>query len=147
MNRITSLSLQVVKEKNVLYETNKINNPSNIVEILRLFELDKQSEENLIMLALDTKNKVLGYFTISIGTLNSSLVSPREIFKRAMLVNANSIILAHNHPSGDCTPSTEDIQATKRIKECGKILGIELLDHIIIGDYGNYKSLREIGDF
>ena len=147
MNRITSLSLQVVKEKNVLYETNKISSPSNIVEILRLFELDKQSEENLIMLALDTKNKVLGYFTISIGTLNSSLVSPREIFKRAMLVNANSIILAHNHPSGDCTPSREDIEATKRIKECGKILGIELLDHIIIGDYGNYKSLRETGDF
>ena len=78
------------------------------------------------------------------GSLNSSLVHPREVFKEALKNSAASIIVCHNHPSGDPTPSKEDINVTKRIKECGNIMGIELLDHIIIGD-NKYISLKERG--
>ena len=83
---------------------------------------------------------------MSTGSLNSSIVHPREIFKRAVLQNAASIIICHNHPSGDPTPSQEDINTTKRIYDAGKILGIELLDHVIIGD-NKYTSLKEKGVF
>ncbi len=101
-------------------------------------------EEHLKVLLLNTKSKVISIETASIGTLNASIVSPREIFKQAIRKSAASIVLVHNHPSGDTTPSTEDISATARIKECGKILGIQLLDHVIIGDI-YYYSLREKG--
>ena len=91
---------------------------------------------------LDTKNKVIKVEEITRGTLNSSLVHPREVFVKAIKQHAAAIILAHNHPSGDPSPSSEDIAATGRIKEVGKIIGIELLDHVIIGD-GKFISLRE----
>ena len=94
----------------------------------------------MVMLVLDIKNNVRGAFEVSRGGLNASIVHPREIFKRALLLNAASIILAHNHPSGDTTPSREDINITKRLVEGGKILGIEVLDHIIVGD--NYMSFK-----
>lgn len=101
-------------------------------------------EEHLKVLLLNTKNKVISIETASIGSLNASIVSPREIFKIAIRKSAASIILVHNHPSGDTTPSAEDISATARIKEGGKILGISLLDHVIIGDI-YYYSLMENG--
>jgi DNA repair protein RadC len=102
------------------------------------------AEESMVMITLDTKNNITGLFTVSQGSLNSSIVHPREIYKRAILQNAASIIIAHNHPSGDTTPSQEDIAVTKRISEAGKLLGIELLDHIIVGDIG-FCSLKERG--
>ena len=98
------------------------------------------------LITLDTKNNITGIFTVSTGSLNASIVHPREVFKRAVLQNAASIIICHNHPSGDPTPSQEDINTTKRIYDAGKILGIELLDHIIIGD-NDYISLKERGVF
>ncbi|MFH5836720.1 DNA repair protein RadC [Proteiniclasticum sp. C24MP] len=101
-------------------------------------------EEHLKVLLLNTKNKVISIETASIGSLNASIVSPREIFKLAIRKSAASIVLVHNHPSGETMPSQEDISATARIKECGKILGITLLDHVIIGDIYHY-SLRENG--
>ncbi len=79
------------------------------------------------------------------SSVNSSIVHPREIFKTAILSNAASIIISHNHPSGDPTPSKEDISITTRLKECGKILGIEVLDHVIIGEYDKYLSFKEKG--
>ena len=82
---------------------------------------------------------------VSIGTLYSSLVHPREVFKTAILSNAASIILFHNHPSGDPEPSTEDTTITKRIKEAGTLMGIELLDHVIIGSEGRFYSMKEQG--
>jgi DNA repair protein RadC len=103
-------------------------------------ELKDKKKEYLYALLLDTKNRVIKKELISIGTLNSSLIHPREVFREAVRSSANSIILVHNHPSGDCEPSIEDNVVTDRIKLIGDELGIKLLDHIIIGD-GMYKSL------
>jgi len=89
--------------------------------------------EHLIAVFLDSKNKIINDKVISIGTLNSSLVHPREVFKEAIKNSANAIILVHNHPSGDCGPSSEDIEITDRVREAGEMVGIKLLDHIIIG--------------
>ena len=94
------------------------------------------------LLMLNTKARLIGETDISKGTVNASLVSPRELFIEALQKNAVSIILLHNHPSGDPTPSKEDILITKRIKEAGNLIGIELLDHIIIGN-NCYTSLAE----
>ena len=93
-------------------------------------------------LLLDTKNKVIGARTVSVGDLTSSIVNPREVFKDAIVASAASMIVAHNHPSGDPTPSHEDVNVTKRLMEAGKILDIEVLDHIVIGD-GCFVSLKE----
>lgn len=111
------------------------------------FMMDKMrflTQEHFVCLYLNTKNEVLREETIFIGSLNSSIVHPREIFNRAVHVSAASIICLHNHPSGNCDPSTEDIDVTKRLVDAGKIMGIDVLDHLIIGDR-KYVSLKEKG--
>ncbi|ABO51059.1 DNA replication and repair protein RadC [Desulforamulus reducens MI-1] len=110
-----------------------------VMEDLR--DLDR---EHFLALLLNTKNQVLARETISIGTLNSSVVHPRELFKVAIRRSAASMILVHNHPSGDPTPSREDIVLTKRLIEAGEIIGIDVLDHIIIGD-NKFTSLKSKG--
>ncbi|PLT32398.1 DNA repair protein RadC [Bacillus sp. V5-8f] len=102
------------------------------------------SQEHFVCIYLNTKNQVLHKQTIFIGSLNASIVHPREVFKEAFRRSAASIICLHNHPSGDPTPSREDIEVTKRLAECGKIIGIDLLDHVIIGEQ-KYVSLKEKG--
>ena len=120
-----------------------IKQPSDAYEYLKFMAL--YPEENLMVLCLNTKNRIIHSALVSKGTLNSSLVHPREVFKQAIRIHAASIIIAHNHPSGDSINlSSEDINITNRLKECGKLLGIELLDHIIIGD-GTFTSLKEKG--
>ncbi len=101
-------------------------------------------QEHFVCLYLNTKNQVIHRQTIFIGSLNSSIVHPREVFKEAFRRAAASIICLHNHPSGDPAPSREDIEVTKRLVECGRIIGIEVLDHIIIGDH-KFVSLKEKG--
>ena len=91
--------------------------------------------EHFVMIALDTKNKIIGFHVVSIGTLNETLTHPREIFKAAFLMNAARIILAHNHPSGDPTPSDLDIAITKRLCTAGRLLDVPVLDHIIVGEH------------
>jgi DNA repair protein RadC len=102
------------------------------------------SQEHFVCIYLNTKNQVLHKQTVFIGSLNASIVHPREVFKEAMKRSAASIICFHNHPSGDPNPSREDIEVTQRLSECGKIIGIDLLDHIIIGDQ-KFVSLKEKG--
>lgn len=102
------------------------------------------TQEHFVCLYLNTKNQVLHKQTLFIGSLNASIVHPREVFKEAFRRSAASIICIHNHPSGDPGPSREDIDVTKRLAECGKILGIELLDHLIIGEK-KFVSLKEKG--
>ncbi|OCA91254.1 hypothetical protein A8F94_05180 [Bacillus sp. FJAT-27225] len=102
------------------------------------------SQEHFVCLYLNTKNQVLHKQTIFIGSLNASIVHPREVFKEAFRRSAASIICLHNHPSGDPTPSREDIEVTKRLSECGKIIGIDVLDHLIIGE-NKFVSLKEKG--
>ncbi|PFK30083.1 hypothetical protein COI93_22740 [Bacillus cereus] len=101
-------------------------------------------QEHFVCLYLNTKNQVMHRQTVFIGSLNASIVHPREIFKEAFRRAAASIICLHNHPSGDPTPSREDIEVTKRLVDCGRIIGIEILDHIIIGDH-KFVSLKEKG--
>ncbi|MFC4403969.1 RadC family protein [Gracilibacillus xinjiangensis] len=107
-------------------------------------EMCKLKQEHFVVLFLNTKNQVIHRQTIFMGSLNASIVHPREIFREAVKRSSASIICAHNHPSGDPSPSQEDIQVTKRLVESGKVIGIELLDHIIIGDH-RFISLKEKG--
>jgi DNA repair protein RadC len=102
------------------------------------------SQEHFVCLYLNTKNQVLHKQTIFIGSLNASIVHPREVFREALKRSAASIICLHNHPSGDPAPSREDIEVTKRLVECGKMIGIEVLDHLIIGE-NKFVSLKEKG--
>ncbi|MDZ5016734.1 DNA repair protein RadC, partial [Clostridium perfringens] len=98
----------------------------------------------LKLIMLDTKNNIIGIKDVFKGSLNASIVHPREVFKEALKKSSSSIIVCHNHPSGDPTPSKEDINITVRLKECGRIMGIDLLDHIIIGKE-KFISLKEKG--
>lgn len=135
----------LVKESAVNYGIDSLSSPQAIVEVFNnCFSLNRLAEEHIYMIALSTKNKPLGVFEISHGTINASLCNPREIFIRLLLAGASSFIIAHNHPSGDCTPSNEDIAITKRIKECANIMGISFLDHIIIAD-STYMSFQDRG--
>ncbi|QPA30230.1 RadC family protein [Thermaerobacillus caldiproteolyticus] len=102
------------------------------------------SQEHFVAIYLNTKNQVIHRKTVFIGSLNASIVHPREVFKEAIKRSAASIICAHNHPSGDPTPSREDLEVTKRLVECGRMIGIEVLDHLIIGDQ-KFISLKEKG--
>ncbi|MBV7273077.1 DNA repair protein RadC [Clostridium sp. PL3] len=101
-------------------------------------------QEHLKVIMLNTKNVVIFIKDVSVGILNSSIVHPREVFCDAIRKNSASIVICHNHPSGDPTPSNEDINVTHRLEECGKLLGIDLLDHIVIGN-GAYISLKQKG--
>lgn len=108
--------------------------------------LESCDREQFMIASMNTKNVPTGWVhTVSIGSLSSSIVHPRETFKAAILANAAAIILAHNHPSGNVDPSQEDINATTRLYEAGKILGIDVLDHVIIGRDGCYFSFAENG--
>lgn len=115
----------------------KINGMEDVVEAVKPMIADP-NKEFFIALYLNTKNGVLKQEVISIGSLNANIVHPREIFKTACMVSASNIIVAHNHPSGDPSPSREDIELTKKLFEAGKMMGIELLDHVIIGHDSNY---------
>lgn len=107
-------------------------------------EMSSLTQEHFVVLYLNVKNEVLHKKTIFIGSLNSSIVHPREVYKEAVKHSAASIICLHNHPSGTVTPSPEDIDVTKRLAEAGSVMGVELLDHLIIGDH-KYLSLKEKG--
>jgi len=120
-----------------------IRSPGDAANIM-MARLRYESKEHFVAMLLSTKNHVLATPTISVGTLNASIVHPRELFKEAINYSAASVILVHNHPSGDPTPSKEDIELTRRIAEAGKLLEISVLDHLIIGD-NKYVSLKEKG--
>lgn len=123
---------------------NMMNSPETVVRLAKGFlRMHEETEEHMYMLCLNTKLKLTGVFEVSHGNVNSSIVGAREVFQKALLGNAVSIILIHNHPSGDCTPSVQDIEVTKRLVEAGKIVGVEVLDHIIVGQ--SYTSLKEKG--
>ena len=120
-----------------------IKDPESVVRAIRASIKDK-AKEHFKLILLNPRNKIIGISTISIGTLNASLVHPREVFKDAITHSAASVVLAHNHPSGDPEPSEDDIKITKKLVDSGKILGIEVLDHIIIGK-NNFCSFKERG--
>ena len=119
----------------------KITSPETVSNLL-MDEMKFLQKEEFRVVFLDTKNQVTKIETISVGTLNASIVHPRDVFKSALLNSANAIILTHNHPSGDPTPSNEDINITNRLIDAGNLIGIKVLDHIILGD-NRYISFKE----
>lgn len=120
-----------------------IRSPEDAAAYL-MTDMSSLNQEHFVVLFLNVKNEVLHKQTVFIGSLNSSIVHPREIFREAVKRSAASIIVAHNHPSGHPSPSPEDIEVTKRLTEAGALMGIELLDHVIIGDH-RFISLKEKG--
>ena len=120
-----------------------IRSSQDVADLL-MPRLRYETKENFIVVLLSTKNHVLATPTVSVGSLNASVVHPRELFREAIIYSAAAVILAHNHPSGDPSPSREDIVITKTMTEAGRILDISVIDHVIIGD-GKYVSLKEKG--
>ena len=143
MYRLTQYRVSLVKDSAELKDgSKKIQLPEDIASIAS--DLKLLDREQLRVYFLDARRNLIGWEVISIGTLTASLAHPREIFKGACLSNSSGIILVHNHPSGECSPSDEDCKLTKRISEAGRIMGIELLDHIVIAENGFY-SLKNAG--
>ena len=124
-------------------ENETLSRPQNAYRFLKAIRLHEEEQENLVVLVLDVKNSVKAYYTVCIGLIDTSQSHSREVFRQAILSGASRIILAHNHPSGSIQPSSDDIKTTDAMVKAGKIIGIEILDHIIIGD--GYYSFRETG--
>src|SRR6056297_1511549 len=144
---IQKFSLRVVKETGGRYDLNKtMDTPVDAVRILNeIVELDKRAEEIFVIITMDVRNSITGLFEVSVGSINSSIVTPREVFKKAILQNAVFIILAHNHPSGFVEPSSNDIEITKRLIEIGELIGIKVVDHLILGRNDIFLSMKREG--
>lgn len=139
--------VKLVRESSHIYSfsSREVSSPDVVADVINeVLDLNHEPQEIVCEIMLNTKNHIVGVMEVTRGTLDSSLVHPREVFRGAILHNAASIILCHNHPSGDSAPSREDMKVTERIKQAGKVFGIDLLDHVIIGN-GEYTSIREEG--
>lgn len=146
MKELVKYRLKLVREEEVEYRGGALQSPKAVVQAINeIFEMDTQPAEIFVMLALDVKKKPVGCFLVSQGSLDATVVHPREVFQRALMVNAHSIIVAHNHPSGEVLPSHNDINLTKTLKDAGEIMNIDLVDHLIIGEDGKFYSFREEG--
>jgi DNA repair protein RadC len=141
--RVNVISVKMVKEKSLLYPRRNVRSPEDAFILLKEF-LGEADREYFMVVCLDTKNQPTALNVCHMGSLNSSIVHPREVLKVAILSNSASILVAHNHPSNDTTPSREDIEVTKRLCEACKIVGIELIDHLIVCQ-DSYVSLKEKG--
>ena len=127
---------------NCVSEKIKITNSDSVADLC--IDLISETREHFVVILLNSAGELIEKSIVSIGSLNQSIVHPREVFRNAIVKNAAGIIVAHNHPSGNPEESQEDIRITKRLKECGVLIGIELLDHVIISERG-HTSLREKG--
>lgn len=142
--RIEDYKIVLIKEKAVNYKTVDIREADIVTELLNtVVSLNTMGEEHCYMLAMNTKGKLTGIFLISKGTVNMTCMNPREVFIRALLIGASGIILCHNHPSGDTEPSRQDIEVTKAFNKSGRLLGIPLLDHIIVGGSDYYSFMQK----
>lgn len=140
--KIPQYKVLLVRDSNTTSDKKTIRQPVDVVNMLKSY-LDGVDREHFAIAMLDRKGNVLGINTVSVGGLHSSIVHPREVYKPAVIIGAASIILCHNHPSGDPEPSQADIAVTNKLVEAGRIMGIEVLDHIILGD--DYYSFKERG--
>ena len=144
MKFIPRFDVRLVRDGRVAtLEPTIIRRPEDTLPVLEA-ELSELGYEKFIALALNTKNHVTAVLPVSSGSLNASIVHPRELFQRAILANCASLILAHNHPSGDPTPSPEDVSLTRKLIDAGLLIDIPILDHVILG-YGKYSSFKEMG--
>ena len=144
MKYIPRYDIRLIRDGRISVDaTPIIRTPQDTLAVLEP-ELSELAYERFIALALSTKNHVIAVLPVSSGSLNASIVHPRELFQRAILSNCASLILAHNHPSGDPVPSPEDIALTRKLIDAGLLLDIPILDHVILG-YGKYASFKEMG--
>lgn len=144
MKFIPRFDVRLVRDGRVAtLEPAVIRRPEDTLPVLEA-ELSELGYEKFIALALNTKNHVTAVLPVSSGSLNASIIHPRELFQRAILANCASLILAHNHPSGDPAPSPEDTALTRKLVDAGLLLDIPVLDHIVLG-YGRYVSFKERG--
>lgn len=145
MKYVSVVKMQLVKESRVLFDA-KVSSPAVVAKMIKQMT-DGSDRELVYVISVDSKNKPIATELISMGGVNSSIVDIGNIFKHALLANATGVIIAHNHPSGDVTPSVEDIRITKRIEEAGKLLSLPLLDHVVVGDMETdvYYSFLENG--
>ena len=132
-----------MKETEFQYEHNKIIGAKMVYDLLQAIGLHEKAQEEFYSFYLNTKNRVIGMEMISKGSLNATLIHPREVFKGALLANAHAVILAHNHPSGDVEPSNADKIVTTTLIDAGKLLDVKVIDHVIIGSKGGYFSFSE----
>jgi DNA repair protein RadC len=145
-NHLSIVSVKLVREASVPYAfTGQVNAPEHAVDLFRVF-LEDEDREHFVALFLSTKNRPTAISTLGIGTLSQTMVHPREVFKAAILSNSAAVIMCHNHPSGDPTPSADDVALTKRLARAGEIIGINVVDHVIVGD-GSYVSMKACGLF
>jgi DNA repair protein RadC len=142
--KIDIVKIQMVRDGTLEYDKKAIKGPQDLAELGHKF-IQNADREIFLLVCLNTRNHINCIHVVSIGTVNTALVTPREVLKVAILSNAASIAFIHNHPSGDPDPSQDDIQITNRLVECGKLFGIGLLDHVIISDDGKYESFLEKG--
>lgn len=145
MKYVSVVKMQLVKESRVLFDA-KVSSPAVVAKMIKQMT-DGSDRELVYVVSVDSKNKPIATELISMGGVNSSIIDVGNIFKHALLSNAAGVIIAHNHPSGDVTPSVEDIRVTKRIEEAGKLLNLPLLDHVVVGDMETdvYYSFLENG--
>jgi DNA repair protein RadC len=137
--------IQMVRERELLYDGNRFTAPAQAAEAFCTL-LGEPDREYFVALLLDGKNRISAIYQVSQGSLNQSIVHPRETFKAAILSNSAAVLLAHNHPTGDLTPSSEDLAITRRLREAGDLLGIKVLDHIIVNtESRDYLSFVERG--
>ena len=141
--RIPVYKVALVKESNYAVDRKRITQPEDAYQMLINY-FDGIDREQFVVMMTDTKNKVIGINTVSIGCLDRTIIHPREVFKPAILCNAAAIIIAHNHPSGNAEPSKDDIKTTEQLVNAGKLLGITVLDHMTIGE-GEFTSLKQAG--
>ena len=133
----------LVKDKTVEYGKHIMSDLDAVIEICRKIDLHLAAEEYFYALGLDVKGRITTLFEISHGAIEQTIVHPRELFKRLVCACASGVILVHNHPSGSPEPSDQDIAITKRMRECGDLLGIEVLDHVIVADSLHYSFRSE----
>ena len=124
-------------------EHEKLNMPKNVYKFLKAIKLDEEEQEHMLVLVLDAGSRIKAYYTVSIGLIDKTQIHVRELYRNSIIYGASRIILAHNHPSGSTAPSPEDIKVTNAMVKAGKIIGIEILDHIIIGN--GFYSFCEAG--
>jgi DNA repair protein RadC len=144
MYRLPVVRVALVRDGTIMSETRSIGGPADAAAVLRSIIGDYDREAFAVLL-VDAKHRVIGAHIASVGTLDSAQTGPREVFRAAIVAGAKALILGHNHPSGDPTPSSADLHLTRRLVKAGELLGIPVLDHIIIGE-SKHLSLRERGE-
>lgn len=138
--KFSKIKIQMVKEKSFNYNSRTIKTATDVVKFINEIEqLDKATEENVILICMNTKNQIIAYNHISRGTINTCKIDMKSIYKTILLCNASKFILVHNHPSGNATPSCDDFEVTDKLKESSKVMDIQFIDHIVAGE-NNFTS-------